>query len=481
MEKKYDVIIIGAGISGLVAGAYLAKRGLKVLIAEKNAVVGGCYSSFRRNGFIFDAGAQLIGSCGGSNALGSILEGIGVRVDFIKLKTTDLIHFPNETVSIDGEPEKFKAYLKKRFKTENDSIESFLELLSGAEGDLKVLYVMKRYSDMTYQKLLDKFFKEKILKSIFSAQTGDAGLPPERLSAVAGILLLKSYIIDGAYYPKGSSQALSNGIADAFKRSGGQLLLRSEVKKILTKGNSVKGVMVNDSEILSDFAIIASDIRRAYTKLLEPDNVGLGQKFHNKLIDFKTGGSCVILYLGVSKAADLKGKNGWYCPSYDINRDFNKMINVHIPTNYDRSLSKGGDSIVVPTFAFTYDDDRKAGREEFKAKLTEKLLSRLEERIPALKKNILTKEIATPLTIERYTFNSRGSLYGWAQSPDQMHKNCFPINSPLKGLFHAGHWTLPGGGVVAVATSAVNAANRILKKMEMGKKSLAGAGEPAKT
>ncbi|MDB4349730.1 FAD-dependent oxidoreductase, partial [Omnitrophica bacterium] len=64
MSKKYNAVIIGAGISGIVCGTYLAKKGYKVLVLEKSVKAGGCCSSFNRSGFTFDAGAHIIGSCG---------------------------------------------------------------------------------------------------------------------------------------------------------------------------------------------------------------------------------------------------------------------------------------------------------------------------------------------------------------------------------------------------------------------------------
>ncbi|MFH0764479.1 MAG: NAD(P)/FAD-dependent oxidoreductase [Candidatus Omnitrophota bacterium] len=470
VKDKYDVIIIGAGISGLIAGTHLAKNGLKVLIVDKNNIAGGCYTSFRRNGFMFDAGAQVIGSSGRSNVLGSILNSLEVDIDFVKLKVTDLVHFPKETMPVDGDSEKFKTYLKERFKTEKDNIERFFKIFSEADGSLKILYVMRKYADFTYQQVLDGFFKNDILKSIFSSQAGYLGLPPKKVSAVSAILLLKTYIIDGAYYPMGSSQALSDAIVGTFKKFGGTLLLNSEVKKILIRTNTAKGILLDDMEFLSDFIIIASDIKRAYTKLLEPNQIRINREFYTKLNRFKLGDSGCILYLGISKNVNLENMNGWYYSSYDINRAFKTFMNVHTPTQYDKSLSKSGDNILIATFPFCYAEDRKTERKEFKINLMKKLLSRLEERIPEIKGNIIMKELATPLTIERYTFNSGGSLYGWAQLPNQTHKNCFPIGSPVKGLFHAGHWTLPGGGIVAVATSGINAAKRILKKIEMSRK-----------
>ena len=58
----YDAVIIGAGVSGLVCGCYLAKAGMKVLIAEQHFKPGGYCTSFKRKGFTFDAAAHSFGS-----------------------------------------------------------------------------------------------------------------------------------------------------------------------------------------------------------------------------------------------------------------------------------------------------------------------------------------------------------------------------------------------------------------------------------
>ena len=60
-QPAYDAIIIGSGISGLVCGNYLAKAGMKVLIAEQHHKPGGYCTSFMRRGFIFDAAAHSFG------------------------------------------------------------------------------------------------------------------------------------------------------------------------------------------------------------------------------------------------------------------------------------------------------------------------------------------------------------------------------------------------------------------------------------
>ena len=55
MRNNYDVVIIGAGIGGLVCGCYLSRSGLKTLIVEKNVLVGGYCTSFEKSGFVFDS------------------------------------------------------------------------------------------------------------------------------------------------------------------------------------------------------------------------------------------------------------------------------------------------------------------------------------------------------------------------------------------------------------------------------------------
>ena len=59
---KYDVVIIGGGLGGLLCGYILSKQGLGVVVLEKNAGIGGCLQSFRRKGILFDTGMHYIGS-----------------------------------------------------------------------------------------------------------------------------------------------------------------------------------------------------------------------------------------------------------------------------------------------------------------------------------------------------------------------------------------------------------------------------------
>ena len=60
--------------------------------------------------------------------------------------------------------------------------------------------------------------------------------------------------------------------------------------------------------------------------------------------------------------------------------------------------------------------------------------------------------------MERYTRNSDGAIYGWSLGPDQVGPGRPANTTPAPGLYLAGHWAQPGGGVYGVVHSGVNAA-----------------------
>ena len=61
MDKKYDVVIVGSGLGGLVSAVILAKEGKRVCVLEKNNQYGGNLQTFVRDKTIFDTGIHYIG------------------------------------------------------------------------------------------------------------------------------------------------------------------------------------------------------------------------------------------------------------------------------------------------------------------------------------------------------------------------------------------------------------------------------------
>ena len=74
MADKFDVIVVGGGLSGMGTGALLAKNGKKVLVLEKSPFLGGRACSFEYKGYILDIGEHAGLSGGRVDQLFAALE-----------------------------------------------------------------------------------------------------------------------------------------------------------------------------------------------------------------------------------------------------------------------------------------------------------------------------------------------------------------------------------------------------------------------
>ncbi|MCX7794534.1 MAG: FAD-dependent oxidoreductase, partial [Thermodesulfovibrionales bacterium] len=95
-DSKYDAIIIGAGIGGLVCGCYLAKAGMKVLICEQHSKPGGYCTSFKRHGFTFDAAAHAIGGFV-NGYMKKIFQDLQLTIELKKTDPSDIIILPDKS------------------------------------------------------------------------------------------------------------------------------------------------------------------------------------------------------------------------------------------------------------------------------------------------------------------------------------------------------------------------------------------------
>jgi prolycopene isomerase len=88
---------------------------------------------------------------------------------------------------------------------------------------------------------------------------------------------------------------------------------------------------------------------------------------------------------------------------------------------------------------------------------------RLAERVvPGLSEHVVLRIGAYPGTMERYTLNQRGAMYGWAPSPSQATGYRLENLTPVTGLILAGHWTQPGAAVTMATASGARVAQYLL-------------------
>ncbi|HRC85547.1 MAG TPA: FAD-dependent oxidoreductase, partial [Thermoanaerobaculia bacterium] len=126
-HPSYDVVVVGAGVGGLVAAALLSRAGFSVLLVEQHYMVGGYCSTFRRRGFTFDAATHFYPLLGNPQALTArLMAELGVETRWVAMDPVDTFHLPDGSRFV--VPADFELYLERlfeRFPAEREALNAF--------------------------------------------------------------------------------------------------------------------------------------------------------------------------------------------------------------------------------------------------------------------------------------------------------------------------------------------------------------------
>ncbi len=464
-ESKYDVIILGAGIAGLICGTFLAKNGKKTLIIEQHSLPGGYCTSFKRKGFTFDAAVHHIGGCGTWSIVGRCFKELGIDIAFKQLDPMDSLNFPTFSIDVPADLDDYITLLKNTFSSESDNISAFFKDFVGLYRSTvrtKESEILTKYKELTYREMLDIFFTDERLKMVLSAQWGYIGSPPHEASAIGMCQMLVNYLKDGAFYPLGSTQNFSDSIAQKFIDYGGQIMLSSKAEKLRSKDMHIKGVITDRGEqFYSDMFVSNIDPAQTFFTLI--DNQKIDELYIQKIRSMKESVSFFLLYLGLDNKIDLNGlKRGFYHTSRDMNFSDSEWFYVSVPTKVDKTLAPNGKQIITVVVSLQERFEEIENFDTFKEKMKKHTMEYLKSLVPDIQNHIDVIETGTPKTLKRYTLNAQGAAYGWAVTVDQTWSNRLQHTTPFKNLFLAGHWTNPGPGICAVVSSGWRVANMIL-------------------
>jgi phytoene dehydrogenase-like protein len=461
-KNKYDVIIIGAGISGLICGCYLAKAGMKVLICEQHNKPGGYFTSFKRGKFLFDAAAHSFGNYREGGHVQKILTELGVNklIKIIRFDPSDIIITSDFKIAFWNDTQKTIADLITIFPKEKDNIIDFFNFLTSANQS-----EFARLKDKTFGYLLRFFFRdEKLINSLAFPVLGNGGLPPSQMHAFSGAKIFSEFIIDGGYYPEGGIHSLPQALEHIIKQNNGEILYRKLVKKILCENNIVVGVKLNNGELYySKYVVSACDMTQTFKTLLGEKIAG--EQLINTLESMIPSLSTFILYVGINKSFKgllEPGTNIWYLPYYDSEEIYNQTQKCNFnKTGYMLRVSPNKKTIVAfvaapfKTTLFWRNNKKKKAKD---------LLNRIEKLVPDLKKHVVYFDAATPHTLYRYTLNYKGAPFGWAKTTLQTFDPIFSKTTFINGLYLTGHWTSIAFGLPGTCYSGHDTAMRILRK-----------------
>jgi phytoene dehydrogenase-like protein len=342
MTTNYDTIIIGAGHNGLVAAAYLAKRGKKVLVLDRREVPGGTVVTES-----FDDGSAYDPVWTGGMLRPDIVKDLklashGLQVDsarkpFISLQADsphlvldadplraaeaikpfsekdaarwgEFVRFMNKAAYIlDVAYDTLMPRLPRDFNLREGYglLELGLELrLAGRKDMLNFI----RALPMTAQELAEEYFEsETVRAAVASLAVHAVTLGP--MEAGTGYTLIHNWLNRGGLSltpnpsPSGRGEAGARGIgaitfalANAVKSFGGEIRTGAEVKRILVDTYTCKGVaLANGEEIFADTIISAVDPKRTFLELVGAPN--LPPEFVWQVQSIKMRGSVAKVHL----------------------------------------------------------------------------------------------------------------------------------------------------------------------------------------
>ena len=489
-RERYDAVVVGSGIGGLTTAALLARSGMDVLVVERHDRVGGYAHAFRRGRYVFDSAVHLVGGCDpvafeGGGLLHQLLSAVGVRdrVDFERIDPVYTAQYPDFELRVPSGLDEFIAAHAEEFPSETKGLRQIvqeclnlrIEARRAAElkSPLEVVRspnrfpTLLRYRKAMLAEILDEHLDSPRLKAVLGTLWPYLGLPPSRLSFLYFASMFMSYVADGAYYCRGSFQRFADALAHSVRTSGGETLLRSSVRRILVEDGRARGVVLeNGQRIESDLVISNTDALQTVHELVGAQ--AFPRSFLRTLKRLKPSLSAFVAYVATDLPLQSDGlaHETFYFPTWDHDISYASCatpqpswLTVTAPTLADASLAPVGEHLLVLTTLVHHDTANWRTQKEATAADLLQLADRV---IGGLSQHVSFVEAASPRTMDRYTRNTGGAIYGWELSPAQVGPGRLATHLPVEGLHLVGHWTQPGGGVVGVTMSGVQTAQSVL-------------------
>ncbi len=349
---EWDAIVIGSGLGGLTAAAYLAANGRRTVVLEQHYVAGGNAHVFRRKRmFEFDVGVHYIGDCGPGGAIPTVLRGVGLdgAIEFLEMDPDgfDTIVYPGLTFRMPKGWDRYRERLVAAFPDDETGLHRCLDVFErvlaemralqepGAAQDLPRLLreapTLVTWGGSTLAQLFDECGLGQKARAVILAQSGAYAVAPSRAPVVLHAGMLDHYL-RGAYYPKGGGQVLPAHLVDVVRAYGGEVRLRTRVERILVEDGRAAGVRLTTGEELRAPVVISNaDVKRTMLDLLGREHLSAAAVKRIESYRMALPVFCVYLGLDTDLRARMPNTNYWYSDSFDVEQAYQDCYAGRMP------------------------------------------------------------------------------------------------------------------------------------------------------
>jgi phytoene dehydrogenase-like protein len=507
---QYDAIVVGAGHNGLIAAAYLARAGKRVVVLERREIVGGATVTEEIiPGYRFTEFSYVVSLLRPEIIRDLELPRHGLKILPLPSTVTpmdngdylagwddhDLTrreiyrHSPRDAEATD-EYSRVMARAAKAIKPilgivpPDPSSLSWRELARllklgryGASLSDQERYRIAKLTTQSAGDLLDEWFEFDPLKGTKSA-SGIIGTFLGPRSPGTAYVLLHHYMgeIDGAFRAWGFAKDGTGGIAEAIARAaraiGVEIRTSAPVAKVLVKGGRASGVVLeNGDELGARVVMSAVDPKRSFLQLVDPQH--FPDDFTEAIRKFRIRGSSGKVNLALSELPQftcLPGEGPLhrgaisFSPSIDyIERAYDDAkygrfserpyIDAIIPSMIDRDMAPPGHH-VMSCFVQYAPYDIEGGWDDAKRDaFGETVVSTIERHAPNFRRAIVGKQVITPKDIETIAGITGGNIFHGELSLHQLFflrpaPQWADFRTPLAGYYYGASGAHPGGGIM---------------------------------
>ena len=486
--NKKTVLIIGGGLGGLVTGALLSKEGYKVTVLEKNAIIGGGLQTFKRHGADFATGMHIFGGFNKGGNLKQIFDYLDIT-DKLHLRPTDdsacdvvMVADDNATYYLPKGKENFVNYLSEIFPEEAENIRNYVEKLFALSQEEDLFYlresspepnIMKLTEDFLkpYNSLIDKYIHNQKLKNLLGYLSplfgGVEDMTPAFLNALLSVLH-----IGGTFQFEGGSQQMADLLKEVIEKGGGKVLANEEVVKINVDNHLVTDVLTKNGNVYKADSYISDIHPDVLLKVISDD--AFPTAFKKRIHSIPESTSSFKVYI------KFKDKAFRYinhpCYIIDNQREWpNKFMYVTPPVEGQGEFAQTMIAICMMDFAEvkqwedTTTGHRGAEYEQWKTKMTEKVLARIEKIYPDFSSGIEFSFASSPLTIRDFYGNRFGSNYGFQKDSNDLMLSQMSVFTKVKNLYLTGQ-NVNIHGFCGVSITAIETAEALVGHNEIVKK-----------
>lgn len=437
----FDVIVIGAGISGLMCANILSRTGLKVLVLEKEPKIGGMLQGFTRKGVSFDTGFHYVGGLGPRGSLEWI---------FRYHRLMDLPWVPldaSEEVCLDGKtylvPCGFDAFvdgMARYFPSEREGLGAYAGALKNLCSHIKELdFDRIPFFEKSAAAFLSETIQDPLLRRVLTTMGPRMEMRLESLPFYEYAQISGSYI-ESAWRLDAPAVRLAEILAEQVRRQGGEILCGCAVEAIAAQTVTAGGQTFSAPNIISTLppactVALAEGLRSSYKHRIQSLEETCGM--FTAYLELATG---LVPYV-----------------NHSVSLDGQVFVHFYPP-------QKGGpwaDRIELMMPVAQWPATRGADYARWKASLTEQGLAAAEIRFPGLKDAVKAVYTSSPLTWQRYTGSA--SAFGVRKDYRAVLSTVLSCRTPLPGLWLAGQ-SVALHGLLGVSMTVLNTISHIYGK-----------------